>query len=291
MKIVLLTIAAVLIVTPAFGQKPSASYRYEEFRYPEARETYLYSINDEGEIVGAFRKALGDSLTLFIFDRGEFRAGPTIPAPCNDGSSFEPASFNNAGEIALQYSGGACVVQGEQTRTYVVDTIYGLNNGGVGVGEADDEAVQLNLNRTVTLVRVPADVSGSAVATDINDKAQVVGWYESGTGRVGFLSGGKKTTAIQQGEAPTELYFINDHGIVLGKGFDWFLWRKGKFTAHRLLDHPEFGAPDTTGARVTGFNNDGTVVGWIPTNDPGVSGFVGNPIRTKKARIRRDNGR
>ena len=110
-----------------------------------------------------------------------------------------------------------------------------------------------------------------------------VGWYERDGERVGFLTAGKKTQTIQHLETPTELYFINDQGVVLGKGSDWFFWRKGKFFRHQLLHHPEFGAPgDTSAARVTGFNNAGTVIGWIPTNDPGVSGFVGSPIRDKK---------
>ena len=48
MKIAALTFTAVLTASPAFAQNFwTARYRYEEFRYPDARDTYLYSINDQ----------------------------------------------------------------------------------------------------------------------------------------------------------------------------------------------------------------------------------------------------
>ncbi len=127
-------------------------------------------------------------------------------------------------------------------------------------------------------MKVPAGAVQS-FAIGINDKGHVVGyWRTPDSDRwIGFLNKGKKKQVILEvDEGDTRPYFINNAGDVIGEtGGEFFYWRKGAFTP---IDQPD----GASSWQITGFNNQGKIVGfYFDTNGRAVA-FIGTPEKKGK---------
>jgi probable HAF family extracellular repeat protein len=85
-----------------------------------------------------------------------------------------------------------------------------------------------------TTIKVPG--SSFTQAVDINDRGQIVGYYQVGTANHGFLySGGSYTTLDFPGSTLTDAFAINDLGQIVGAysgsgGIQGFLYSDGSYS-------------------------------------------------------------
>jgi probable HAF family extracellular repeat protein len=124
-------------------------------------------------------------------------------------------------------------------------------------------------------------LGGNTYANGINDKGQIVGWYQEGSGGnsvSGFLcSNGVYTTVNVPSATDTRALDINNHGEIVGyfhevvnnQGEDHgFIFSHGVLS---ILDDPLAYQGGSTYA--TGINDKGQVVGYYQ-NETGIHGFL-----------------
>jgi len=201
---------------------------YTNIDQPGAEETYLYGINDKGQIVGA-------GTTGFLYDLASHSFTP-INYPGADAST--PRSINNSGTITgfFYFSKGSQIVYDGftlsgsgysrlaplgATATYP----YGISASGELVGYAYIHSTETYLN--FGFVNGKFGVLTLRYATfplvyGINPAGSlIVGSYEPATGITGFVySSGNLQPLSFPGSITTEAYGINSGETVVGYFID-----------------------------------------------------------------------
>jgi probable HAF family extracellular repeat protein len=225
--------------------------RYTRFDAPGAgQDTVPASINNRGQIVGAYRDADFGMHGFLRYQAGRFT---TIDLPGAKGTG--PYRINDRGQIVGRYSNTHADMQ---------------------VPDAIQRGFLLDRGR-LTRIDVPGAAETQAVG--INNLGQVVGDFQNPDGTFhGFLwHRGRFTTIDKPGAAATTLVDINDRGQILGAsaGDDGvlhnFLLDRGRYTS--------FDAPGVPLTLARDLNNRGQVAGTTlaPTEeDPqaGARGFL-----------------
>ncbi|MBO0682405.1 MAG: hypothetical protein J2P45_04535 [Candidatus Dormibacteraeota bacterium] len=224
--------------------------RFTRIDFPADGTTYLFDINDRGQMVGDFFPSvtpgscsdLGPPQAFVRDGRGRFT---TIPIP--GAQLVEAFGINNLGQVVGQY-----------------DTADGVAHGYV-----------LDCGR-MTTVDGPPGATGASVL-DINDSGQMVGGYVDAAGapHAFSLSHGRYTTIDAPGAPFTFPFGVNDQGQIAGftertlplGDVHGFVLRDGAGGPFTPVDVP--GA--VLGTLVGDINNDGVVVGLYRTPAPGTA--------------------
>jgi uncharacterized membrane protein len=189
--------------------------------FPGAAYTFVYAINNSGQIAGAYGVA-GPS-------------GPVNHGFLDSGGVFATIDFPGASS----------------------NGVSGINNAGQIVGQYDNHGYLKSAAGFDTIDFPGATLFSSA--GDINDSGQIVGSYASGSVNHAFLDrGGIFTTIDPPGTTAASASGINNTGDTVGSfgdaaGIHGFLYSGGNFT---LIDFP--GAAFTA---AFGINNTGQIVG------------------------------
>jgi probable HAF family extracellular repeat protein len=271
-------------------------YTYTALNDPSATtDTFVYGINDGGQIVGGYDHIAGPvSAHGFLYSGGTYT---TLDDPfAIEGTQLN--SINDAGQIVGYYEdnqGG-----GFHAFQYINGTYFpisdplasatlagGINDLGQIVGQYIDFDGEFHgffysggLAGAYTTLDDPSHSQlGATVATGINNAGQIVGYYDNASGRHGFLAipnghGGYGYTTLDDPLAasggPTIATGINNAGEIVGWYFNstgdhGFLYSGGTYTS---FDDPL--APGSTLAY--GINDGGQIVGYYDAG--GNHGFL-----------------
>lgn len=162
-------------------------------------------------------------------------------------------------------------------------TANGINNKGAIVGQIDGDGLNDKTVNTAALWEKGADGkyqltnlgtfgAEQAIARDINDAGQVIGWTAGGTGATATSSpflwqNGQKINLGSFGGATGQAAGINQFGQVVGYSQDAvrqdraFVWNNGaiKDLNSLVLTNPTFGGSKVTLTRASGINNYGDI--------------------------------
>jgi hypothetical protein len=234
--------------TPAQNDSTSAAttYTYKAVNAPGASGTYVYAINNSGEIVGYITG--GDCSTTsdqsscgFVDIKGKFT---TVACELENATDFFDISNKNEVIGAYSYFGG----------------VIGL------IWEGDEACTALG----------DPNSSDFTEAWGVNDSGNIVGFYTDSAGNYqGFeylASTQTYTTISCSGWTITRAYAINDAGVIVGDvansasgPFSGFVYRSGKCT---IFNYPK--AADTY---ARGINKSGEISGFYTTTAGVTSGF------------------
>ena len=236
------------ILSPPYATSP-----IRPIRFPGAAQTDIYSLNNEGVIVGQY------SMT-------DHKSGNSWHGFWERGGSFHTVDYP------------------ARSHRPSWDTLSGVNNAGIAVGSYEaangaDHAFRYNIKSKQ--FSLPVVGPESTVAYSINDVGAIVGFFEAHHGPwFSYVTvKGKLIKFNVPGAGRTEARGINDHGLVIGTyiksghdhGFSW---------VDRGGPHGHFGyfkVPSTWKKYVMqGINNDGKIVGWYE-DSTGYHGFVAVP--------------
>jgi hypothetical protein len=279
-KLALLMMAA----TATVAAEPVA---FTSFDIPGATSYFVAGINDEGLVAGSWSAADGSEIGFIRSSEG--RITTPIVHPDDNTRTTVLRAVNDEGVIAGFYganvSNGFLLTEGKfRTVDFpgaVATALRGINNLGDVSGTYS--IVDLNADEFGFIIprRGPAisfklpDPSGTGIVVGgINDLRQLVGYYtDASSTLVGFLrqARGQFVSIIFPGALSTQVYGINDCGIVVG------VWGDGS-TAHGFYGRPgNLHSLDLPGAAATfsqGINNEGRIVGRYATADGVPHAFV-----------------
>jgi len=177
-------------VAPVLPAPPLARLHYTNIDLPGMSSTSVSSINDRGQIVGAYQDSLGTFHGYISEKRGGFT---TIDFP--GATSTSASGVNNRGDVV-----------------------------GVFTDSAGNSHGFLLQRGSFTQIDVPDALLTFPIA--VNDRGQIVGGFiAADQGFHGFLLQNGHFTTIDHGpgtgsSASTDAVGINDHGEVLGDFFD-----------------------------------------------------------------------
>lgn len=277
--------------TPALAQ----TYTYTTLNDPLATSsTVANGINDRGQIVGYYT---GPGQTGFLYNGGNYS---TLDDPLAT-SATVGQGINNQGRIVgyyrtgihengFLYSGGIYTTLdgpgfGDHQATGINDKgqIVGFTNSG---SSGTHSFIYKDGNYTLLdhpLADRPFDTTA---AFGINNRSQVVGYFQNGSGIHGFFYDKDNYTNLDYpvvGSVATVAYGINDSGQIVGKYQDanlavhGFLYDHGNYTT---VDDPLAWFGRASGSYAVGINNRGQIVGSYDYYDGGVhlaSGFLATP--------------
>jgi len=253
----------------------------------------LLGINDSGAIVGYF----GSGADAMHPNKGYLINPPYSPLSFVDknfpGSvQTQVIGVNNAGIKVGFFVDGAGATHGfvrwnttwrkvdfrRTTSKPMVNQLLGINNRGIAAGFFNDSKDQshgyLYNIRTgrFALLRLPV-VASSVVATGVNDRGEVVGFYVTGKNTKAFTWSGRSFRTVSLGNGTnTQALGVNNAGSVVGSFVDaagkmhGFLWSAGQ--AHAV------DVPGSAGTVVNGLNNRGQIVGFSMNAAKQTLGFV-----------------
>ncbi len=162
-------------------------------------------------------------------------------------------------------------------------TANGINNKGAIVGQIDSDGLNDKTVNTAALWEKGPDGkyqltnlgtfgAEQAIARDINDAGQVIGWTAGGTGATAtsspfLLQNGQKINLGSFGGTTGQTAGINQFGQVVGYSQDAvrqdraFVWNNGviKDLNSLVLTNPTFGGSKVTLTRASGINNYGDI--------------------------------
>jgi hypothetical protein len=271
-KLALLMMAA----TMAVAAEPVA---FTSFDIPGASSYFVPGINDEGVAVGSWFAADGSEVGFIRFPD---RHISTPIADPNDNSGVTVLrAINDEGVIAGFY--GANVNNGFLLTEWKFRTmdfpgaastlLRGINNLGDVSGtysivdlDADEFGFIIPRRGAPISFRLPDPTGTGIVVGGINDLRQLVGYYtDASSTLVGFLRqpSGQFVSVIVPGALSTQVYGINDCGIVVG------VWGDAN-TAHGFYGRPgnlhSFDVPGAGATFAQGINNEGRIVGRYATD-------------------------
>jgi hypothetical protein len=252
---------------------------------PGAGYTVAWGINTAGEIVGNYGQNLGTDANGFLYSNGAFTyfdypgATMTVPTKIND-SGLIVGWTGSLQEYGFLYDGSTftTIIDGDDSATYAL----GINNAGLIVGAAGSPGVTRGFELRGQKFKNISPPPGGWIyvdGTDINNQGIIVGWTSS-AGMSGFLyKGGQFQTINYPGSDDTEVWGINDSGIMVG----WYIGCSPSCGTHGFAvkagKYMEFDYP---GANVTipaGVNAPGQIVGEYQLTESGpYQGFVTSPI-------------
>ena len=228
--------------------------------------SWASDINNHGEVVGASDLPDG-SIHGFLW-----RADHMIDLGTLGGNSFAEA-INDASEVvgfsdatqgyfafhAFRWRGGAMTDLGLLNGGYA--RAYDINNRGQVVGTSTVDG----MNGVPVLWRrgTPSGLTTrtDGIATAINDRGQVTGFFTGGHGAFLWSHGQMIDIGTLHGAIFIQPEGINNHGDVVGNTeFDAFLWQRGRMTALPGL---------TVGAAAYDINNRDQIVGGSATDPNG----------------------
>ena len=261
---------------------------------------FTAAINDLGAIVGTSDEIAGQAT-----DRGllwQREAGSDYSLQTTDLPGVETYFFdiNNQNQIAGRhiYGPGSTATAPNRTRAFSVDQGFinplpdlggdtgvanGINNKGVIVGQIDGDGLNDRTVNTAALWEKGTDGkykltnlgtfgAEQAIARDINDAGQVIGWTAAGTGATAtsspfLLQNGQKINLGSLGGANGQTAGINQFGQVVGFSQDGnlqnraFVWNNGaiKDLNSLTLTNPTFGGSKVILTNATGINNFGDI--------------------------------
>jgi len=228
-----------LLATAAWSGPAAADYTYQEFNVPDAAETAIYGINDNGVIVGEY----GDDVDVFNFVNTFGNVGFIY-----DGSILTTVSYPNSIATSVSAINNSNVVVGSyfdenaKARGYVYDgvtyksilpfgtaaEVTGINDQGNIVGIYSTDGFQNDLghgfigtlgpdhNYTFSSFDFPTALITHL--TDVNNGGEMIGTYTRSTGeRLGFTVPGFRSVAFENNtDLPTFFSGMNDQGQVVG---------------------------------------------------------------------------
>ena len=280
-KLALLT----MVATAAVAAEPVA---FTSFDIPGATSYFVAGINDEGLVAGSWLAADGSEVGFIRSPDGHI-ATPIVDPNDNSGLTVLRA-INDDGVIAGFYganvSNGFLLAEGKFRAVdfpgAVATALRGINNLGDLSGTYS--VVDLNADEVGFIIprRGPAisfklaDPTGTGIVVGgINDLRQLVGYYtDASSTLVGFLRqpSGQFVSVIVPGAVSTQVYGINDCGIMVG------VWGDGS-TAHGFYGRPgnlhSFDVPGAIATFSQGINNEGRLVGRYATADGVAHAFIG----------------
>jgi probable HAF family extracellular repeat protein len=261
---------------------------------------FTAAINDLGAIVGT-----SDEIAGRPTDRGllwQKEAGGDYSLQITDLPGVESYFFdiNNKNEIVGRhiYGPGGTATASNRTRPFSVNqgfinplpdlggdtgTANGINNKSAIVGQIDSDGLNDKTVNTAALWEKGADGkytltnlgtfgAEQAIARDINDAGQIIGWTVAGTGATAtsspfLLQDGKKINLGSFGGANGQTAGINQFGEVVGFSQDGnlqnraFVWNNGtiKDLNNLTLTNPTFGGLKVILTNATGINNFGDI--------------------------------
>ncbi|MCC3404308.1 MAG: DUF3466 family protein [Microcoleus sp. PH2017_10_PVI_O_A] len=261
---------------------------------------FTAAINDLGAIAGTSDEIAGQAT-----DRGllwQKKDGADYSLQITDLPGVESYFFdiNNKNEIAGRhiYGPGGTATAANRSRPFSVNqgsisplpdlggdtgTANGINNKSAIVGQIDSDGLNdKTVNTAVkwekgadgkyTLTNLGTFGSEQAIARDINDSGQIIGWTSSGTGATAtsspfLLQNGQKIDLGSFGGAIGQTAGINQFGQVVGYSQNMsaqdraFVWNNGKLQDLNklLLTNPSFGGQQVTLTRASGINNFGDI--------------------------------
>ena len=264
---------------------------FTSFDIPGATSYFVPGINDEGIVVGSWFAADGSVVGFIRAPDGHITTPVVDP---NDSSGFtDLRAVTDEGVVAGFYGaniGNGFLLSEGTFRT--VDfpgadstALRGVNNRGdvsgtYSVADLDaDEFGFIIPRRGPAISFKPPDPTGTGfVVGGINDLRQLVGYYTDATSTlVGFLRqpSGEFVSVVVPGAVSTQVYGINDCGIVVG------LYGDGS-TAHGFYGRPgnlhSFDVPGAGATFAQGINNEGRIVGRYAVAGGIVHAFVSGRI-------------
>lgn len=204
------------------------SYTYTTIDVPGASDTFVFGVNDAGQMVGHYYDASGQH-----------------------GFSLSGGSFST-----IDFPGASVTVAN------------GINDTGQTVGYYRDGSMYrgfLLTSGSFSTIDYPG--AEATFVFKINDTGQIVGWYDDWVSGVpssgvphGFsLTGSSFSTIDFPGALDTHAYGINDTGQIVGEygdvsGDHGYLLTGGSFSA--------FNFPGASLTEALGINDTGQIVGW-----------------------------
>ena len=273
-----------LMATAALAAEPLA---FTSFDIPGASSYFVPGINDEGIVVGTWFAADGSEVGFIRSPDGHMITPVADP---NDQSHVTVLrAVNDEGVIAGFYGadvGNGFLLTAGKFRTIdfpgaVSTALRGLNNlgdvsGSYSVSDLDaDEFGFIIPHRGAAIsFKLPDPAATGVVVGAINDLRQLFGWYTDATSTlVGFLRqpSGQVISVVVPGAVSTQVYGINDCGIMIG------IYGDGS-TAHGFYGRPgslhSFDLPGAGATIAQGINNEGRVVGRYAKADGLEHAFV-----------------
>jgi uncharacterized membrane protein len=265
---------------------PVYAATYTQIDVPGADHTWIFGINNLGDVVGEFGNATGAH--GFRLSNGVFT---TIDFP--GANNFTRAiKINDNGDIVGEYASPKGMLKGfllhagtftsiEFPDPGVFDTeASGINNNGAIVGRANFTAGTAHgyirdPNGAFRLFD-PPDASEGDFAQDINANGDIVGVI-GGITHSYLFSGGKFTTFSAPTSGDTEANGVNDTDQITG------IWTADKPLSGFFKSGSNFFdvvVPDSSNVQAQDLNNNGVVVGIFSTAEgatPGDHGFIGKP--------------
>jgi hypothetical protein len=270
-KLALLLMAA----TATIAAEPVS---FSSFDIPGAVNYFAPGINDKGLVTGSWTAADGSSVG-FIRSPGGRISAPIVHPDDNTRTTVLRA-VNDEGVLAGFYganvSSGFLFTDGKFRMVdfpgAVATALRGINNLGDVSGtysvvdlNADEFGFIIPSRGAPISFKLPDPTGTGIVVGGINDLRQLVGYYTDATSTlIGFLRqpSGQFVSVIVPGAVSTQVYGINDCGIVVG------VWGDGN-TAHGFYGRPgNLHSFDLPGAEATfsqGINNEGRLVGRYAT--------------------------
>ena len=279
-KLALLMMAA----TATIAAEPVS---FTSFDIPGATSYFVAGINDEGLVAGSWSAADGSEIGFIRAPDG--RISTPIVHPDDNTRTTVLRAVNDEGVIAGFYganvSNGFLLTEGKfRTVDFpgaVATALRGINNLGDVSGtysvvdlNADEFGFIIPCRGPAISFKLPDPTGTGIVVGGINDLRQLVGYYTDATSTlVGFLRqpSGQFVSVIVPGALSTQVYGINDCGIVVG------VYGDGS-TAHGFYGRPgnlhSFDLPGAAATFAQGINNEGRIVGRYATADGVPHAFV-----------------
>jgi uncharacterized membrane protein len=266
-----------------------ADFVYTTLTAPGSFATWAYGINDKGDIVGSYNTTAGGGFYGFALSNGGYTTienGPLL--------SVTVTGINNAGSIIGFYAlpilgnqGGFKVVDGTTSNLVVpggtqATWASGINSLGQISGtyqDSDGNKHGFVLNgSTYYKIDDPSTVAGGGTSGGgINDKGDIVGFYDSKDGGRGFLlSGSTFSTLSFSDSVQTYARGLNRLGQIVGDYVDaagndrGFLYSNGRYTT--------LAPPGATWTEAYGINAQGEIVGTYIAADGVVHGFIATAV-------------
>lgn len=277
-------LAIFALVAMVSAQMVGQSYTYQSIDFPGAQETYVYGINNAGDIVGGYRSAIPGPEIAWKRVGGTFS---TVSMPSYIAWS-QAQGINDSGHIVGQYEsvsgrfgfiidalGFHIVEKSGAYDTYALD----ITNAGTVVGNYDDTAGTRGFvysNAVLTPIVLPNTLIDSTHMARIggtNSTGSVtVGGYMVPNETHAFVWSGETVQFVDYpGSTLTSFEAVNDSNQIVGyTSTHGVLYSGGTWT---IISYP--GA--MWGTMPTGINNKGQIVGVYYDGQDRAHGFVATP--------------